>query len=229
MIINTLIDTNVTNRNISKLTKFGYPVVIGEMVKISYVHANPKRKIKCKCDECGIVYDISIGRISDINSRLCKIHRKNEISKVFIDFWNSDKGLEIRKSKGSKISKSKKGKPSTNIGERNGRWNPNKPEHRKYERAVKLFTKQNFNDELETLSNYNRRGIMGIDGAYNIDHKISINYGFVNNIPVSVIGHIANLVMIPWEENIKKSKKCSISLDELHILIKNYRGNYRVY
>jgi len=41
-----------------------------------------------------------------------------------------------------------------------------------------------------------------------IDHKISIFYGFVNNIPPQIIGNINNLCICSREYNTKKNKKC---------------------
>jgi hypothetical protein len=39
--------------------------------------------------------------------------------------------------------------------------------------------------------------------------------GFNNNVPAEIIGNIKNLEFIPWEENIKKRTKCSITINEL--------------
>lgn len=48
------------------------------------------------------------------------------------------------------------------------------------------------------------RGKCGIDGAFHIDHKVSVRYGFDNNIPVEIISSHENLELIPWLDNIKK-------------------------
>lgn len=50
-----------------------------------------------------------------------------------------------------------------------------------------------------------KRGKMGVDGAYQIDHIIDIKYGFDNDIPAEDIADISNLQFIPWEENNKKA------------------------
>lgn len=62
-----------------------------------------------------------------------------------------------------------------------------------------------YKQPLESLENFNRRGMSGIPGAYQIDHKISVKDGYLHNLPESDIASINNLRMIPWEENIKKS------------------------
>ncbi len=86
------------------------------------------------------------------------------------------------------------------------------PELKKYRRSVlKITGKQPIN----TLINFDKRGVSGTSGAYHLDHKFSILEGFKHNISPEVIGGIANLEFIPWEENIKKRTRCSINLSKL--------------
>jgi hypothetical protein len=58
-------------------------------------------------------------------------------------------------------------------------------------------------------------GLAGEPGAYHIDHVYSISNGFKNGISPLVVGNIANLKMIPWEENIEKHAKSAISIERL--------------
>jgi hypothetical protein len=58
-------------------------------------------------------------------------------------------------------------------------------------------------------------GLAGIEGAYHIDHKYSILNGYKNKISPLVIGHLQNLEMIPWKENVSKHAKCSVSIEKL--------------
>jgi len=60
---------------------------------------------------------------------------------------------------------------------------------------------------IQQLENFNRRGVNGQTGAYTLDHIISIKKGFIENTPPEQIGHIDNLQMLPWEENITKGWK----------------------
>lgn len=60
---------------------------------------------------------------------------------------------------------------------------------------------------LDTLENFDMRGVNGQTGAYTLDHIISIKRGFIENIPAEQIGHVTNLQMLPWEENITKGWK----------------------
>lgn len=85
-------------------------------------------------------------------------------------------------------------------------------EYYKYELTVLKITRQ---QSIKTLPNYEKRGNSGVDGAYHLDHKFSIIEGFKNNVKPELIGNIKNLEFIPWEENLNKRAKCSITLEEL--------------
>ena len=86
------------------------------------------------------------------------------------------------------------------------------PAFKKYFNKVRTITNK---QPLESLENFDKRGICGENGAYNLDHCYSIIEGFKNNIPPEIIGNIKNLKMIPWKENLKKQGKCSITIEAL--------------
>lgn len=76
---------------------------------------------------------------------------------------------------------------------------------KKYYRLVRQITRK---QDMSTLENFDKiRGLNGRPGAYQIDHIISIDEGYKNSLSPDRIGGIANLRIIPWEENIKKSNK----------------------
>lgn len=79
---------------------------------------------------------------------------------------------------------------------------------RVYRREVLRITRE---QQTYTLENQDKRGKTGIEGAYHLDHAISIKYGFANNISPEVIGHISNLRFIPWRDNISKGTKCDFN------------------
>jgi len=74
-------------------------------------------------------------------------------------------------------------------------------EYQKY--RGKVWSETNRQD-LDSLENIEKRGKSGIDGAYQIDHIISIKEGFDKGIEPEIIGNIDNLQMLPWLENRKK-------------------------
>lgn len=60
-----------------------------------------------------------------------------------------------------------------------------------------------------------KTGIAGTQGAWQIDHKFSIKDGFKNKISPFVIGHVKNLEMKTWLENLKKNASSDIAKDKL--------------
>ena len=98
--------------------------------------------------------------------------------------------------------------------EEKGIWVPydNLEEYKKYHREVWKYTNS---QDISRLENFNKRGKAGIPGAYHLDHKFSISRGFIEGIDPKLIGNINNLEFIPWEENVSKQGKCSITLEEL--------------
>jgi len=99
--------------------------------------------------------------------------------------------------------------------EESGDWIPlnQLSDFHRYSRIVWSITnKQN----ISSLENYERRGRIFEDkDSYHLDHKFSIKEGFLNCILPIYIGSLKNLEFIPGLENIKKSAKCSIDLDDL--------------
>jgi hypothetical protein len=71
-----------------------------------------------------------------------------------------------------------------------------------YKRKCIQITNQ---QDIHKLLNYEKRGVSGKYGAYQLDHIISIKEGFDQNLDPNLIGNISNLHFIPWEDNIKKS------------------------
>lgn len=74
-----------------------------------------------------------------------------------------------------------------------------------YDRYRMMVLKTTREQPIHILENYDKRAPSGINGAYQLDHIVSIKFGFDNNIPPDAIGHISNLRCIPWLENIQKS------------------------
>jgi len=84
----------------------------------------------------------------------------------------------------------------------------------RYKQKVWAETKRN---DLTILENYDRRNKLD----YHLDHMYSIFEGFRNNVDTYIIGHIENLRMLPYKENLSKFNKCSITLDELLLRIED--------
>ena len=74
----------------------------------------------------------------------------------------------------------------------------------RYKNEVWRITNQ---QPLTLLENFDKRGVSGVDGAYQIDHIYSVLKGFKNQVPPALIGDIKNLQMLPWLENLTKGWK----------------------
>ena len=61
------------------------------------------------------------------------------------------------------------------------------------------------------------------------DHRVSIIYGFNNNINPNLISHPANCEIITQSNNSSKREKCSITVEELKEQIKEWDIKYGIY
>lgn len=89
----------------------------------------------------------------------------------------------------------------------------------KYYSDVWYYTNISYN---KFYSDININNVKRGHRTYHLDHKISITYGFINNIDPSIIGHKCNLEILYYKDNLIKGTKCSLSLDELLNRIKEY-------
>jgi len=75
-----------------------------------------------------------------------------------------------------------------------------------YKKTVWHFTNK---QDISKLENSSLRGRKDLNpNAHQLDHKISIKYGFENNIPIYLISSIDNLQMLLHSENASKGAKC---------------------
>lgn len=120
----------------------------------------------------------------------------------------SNRTLEEKRELGKRLSESQV---------RNGIATPmeKRDDFREYRNKVGLESARH---NLHLLENFDKRGPKG----YHLDHKYSVFEGFKNNVPVEIIGHFCNLEMLHYSENTSKGEKCSITLDHLKELIKQY-------
>lgn len=85
-------------------------------------------------------------------------------------------------------------------GENHGRWNPDKRDFEVYRTEVYRLTRQ-WDERLIDGFVEGKRGLCGVDGAIQLDHVVSVKYGYDNNISPEVIGHLCNLEFLPWKDN----------------------------
>ena len=91
-----------------------------------------------------------------------------------------------------------------------------------YFKEVRKITSYTYKQNKNILNPNNYKfGRAGIEGAYQLDHIISVDYGYNHDISPDIIGGLDNLQVIPWRVNSVKNKFINLNLDTENI-IKNY-------
>jgi hypothetical protein len=82
-----------------------------------------------------------------------------------------------------------------------GEYEEKYPIKKQYQKEVWRLT---YKQPIEDLPGWEKRGLCGVEGAWQLDHITSVNEGYLTDTPPSDIADISNLRMIPWEENRNK-------------------------
>lgn len=149
------------------------------------------KPVDCQCNGCGKIYSKQRRRIENINENFCRICR-NKLTKAGNDFGTKAKGT------------------SKNRGNLNSNWRGGKgTPFQKFKAKVHLLTRK---QPIETLDNSDKtRGRNGTPGAYQLDHIVSIHEAFHLGWNAEKCADISNLQFIPWEKNLMKSNKTTIT------------------
>ena len=153
-----------------------------------------KSKWKLKCPDCGIIrcfaskYGMGVSKSSNSVCENCSASKQPRGLATGL----SDKSIKnMRASKAGFTS-----------------WKEYKqkyPMKKAYINEVHKLTRE---QPIHTLPNYSKleenRGRMGDEGAYQIDHIISINKGWKDGISAEEIANITNLQVMKWEDNRSK-------------------------
>jgi len=187
MIPDQLVKVTVSNQG-KYFASLGYSnFKQGDVLDINWkdLPTNSNKVVTAICDNCKTSFTRSIQLLNRQKVHNCQPCARKHVGKL-------NKGNQW-------------GFTSDNLGENHPRWNPNKDSYLKYKADVARITRK---QDLTLLENYDKpRGVCGTEGAYQLDHIVSIKYGYDNNIPAETIGNISNLQIIPWEENRTKSDK----------------------
>lgn len=93
-------------------------------------------------------------------------------------------------------------------GKDHPQYKENTPEYNRYRKTVDILTEKNYVKHRHIINPDNKpRTRCGVEGGYQLDHIYPVYEGFINNIDPEEIAKVENLRVIPWEENLKKSKK----------------------
>ncbi len=182
MILSTFVDVTISTQG-KYYASLGYTnTKQGTTINVRIEHL-PKQSnkfVSCSCDSCGSVFERQYQLLNKQPKHLCvDCSYKDRVERI--DYSNVSLGNKKR------------------LGDKHPRWNVNKTAFAKYKADVYRITNQ---QDISVLENYDKpRGLCGVDGAFQLDHKISIKRGFETGIPPEVIGGIDNLQMLPWKQN----------------------------
>jgi len=176
---------------------------------------NPRVLPERYCEECGKKLDRKRKNL------LCRQHqltKKNKdpafikkvsagVKKSYID------NPELRKVRAETAKAFGWGTDTFRAGmEREGNWRKQKdiPDFERYREIVRDITDKNYQENFYEIPNAKKRS-----REFHLDHKVSIAYGFENNIPAYIIGHHKNLEVIHHAKNESKFINNSITLEKL--------------
>ena len=144
---------------------------------------NSQKKLKYRCDDCG---KEAIRQFQLLTRQ--EIHRCRPCNRKYIGKTMDRTNIDI-------ATKSR-------VGELHPRWNKNKTEFKKYCNKVRLLTERIYKENLNILNPHGlKRTLCGVEDGYQLDHKISVKFGFENNISPEELSKVSNLQLIPWKEN----------------------------
>jgi hypothetical protein len=151
-------------------------------------------KWKLECPDCGLVrcfaskYGMNVAKR---NKSVCESCKNYKYGMTWNDNIDEDAIKKMRATKAGFTS-----------------WEEYKqkyPSKKMYQNEVRRLTKK---QPLHILPNYSKLeenwGKMGVDGAYQIDHIVSIDKGWKDMIPAEEIANISNLQVMKWEDNLRK-------------------------
>lgn len=92
--------------------------------------------------------------------------------------------------------------------EQHWNWNTNRQQSRDfyfYAKKCRKITEENYNKYKYIINPKNLpRTRCGVENGYQLDHVISVKWGFLHGLNPKIVGSLANLQMLSWEKNIKK-------------------------
>jgi len=189
MIVSKIVTVTISNQG-KYYSSLGYGThKQGTKISVSIEHLpkNSNIRVTCKCDVCSFIFDRQYQLIMRQETQRCNsCHRK------YVGSINGAAERAKERSKGY-------------FGSNHPRWNPNKTDFKEYAYNVRRITEENYNKYKYIINpNDYPRTKCGIENGYQLDHKISIKWGFLHGLNPKIVGSKDNLQMLPWEKNLLK-------------------------
>jgi hypothetical protein len=159
------------------------------LVKVADLPKFSSTKVLFKCDDCGIKWKRRYSK---------KFANKNYDKDLCRKCSRLDVGKRVGRDNAIKAGK-------RNCGSNHHNWNPNKTEFKEYAYKVRRITEETYASNKDKINpdNYPRT-LCGIENGYQLDHIVSIKWGYLHGVNPKAIGGIGNLQMLSWEENREK-------------------------
>jgi hypothetical protein len=78
-------------------------------------------------------------------------------------------------------------------------------EYKKYSNKVRRLTEKNYVKYFTSINpNNHPRTLCGVEGGYQVDHKLSVRFCYDNNVSEEDCASVDNLQMIDWSQNLNK-------------------------
>lgn len=222
------------NRFVNKLSK-----------KLEKYHENNRITLKLNCLKCGKEYEITISKNDYIkgdypkhcsrscaNSRSYTKETNEKRRKALINYYKDKRKHYYCIICGKEMNRNKKTcSPECYSQLRQNKSNRSAKQQYRCQCSFK-FNIEDYKDEFDfnlveqygwySPSDSTKPNLEGVSK----DHMISVNYGFEHNIDPKIISHPANCQLLKHTDNIRKNKKCSITLEELLEKIEQWNKKY---
>jgi hypothetical protein len=145
------------------------------------------KKVIAICDDCELKFE----RQYQLLLRQ-EIHRCHKCHRLYV-------------AKISGVSERISALNSTRIGVLHPRYNPNSSKFQAYRTKVNWLSEKTYRKFKEIINPWDYpRTLCGIEGGWQLDHKVSVKEGFESGITVEKLSKMENLQMLPWQDNLAK-------------------------
>lgn len=189
MILSKHVFVKIAPSNFGYWEALGYKICLKDRLKVKVEELKPcsNMKVACKCESCDTKYIQRFSRNKNVCSKCRSVSRM-----LTNKFGTSNKDKKL----------------PTISGVKHPRWNTQKSEYKIYYNKVRTITEQTYRQHKKVINPFGYpRKICGVEGGWQLDHRISIKRGFMLGINPKVIGSLDNLQMLTWSDNRNKYYK----------------------
>lgn len=166
--------------------------MILDLEKVQQLKPNSNKKLLAMCDDCKGTFSRQFQLLNRQKEHRCYPCARKHIGKT------------MNREKINAATRDRR-------GDKHPRWNPQLKEYKKYCGRVHYLTMKTYRKYKDVINpNGYPRTLCGVEGGYQLDHKIPIKEGFIKRIPEEVVADVLNLQIIPWKENRSKGFKLGV-------------------